>query len=41
MASSKLTIAAAVLGLVLGAGCSKQEPASEVREDVADAQQKR
>ena len=33
-------IAAAVLGVTLGAaGCNRQEPASEVREDVAEAQQ--
>ena len=40
MAQKTLLIAAAVLGLTLGAaGCSRQESASEVREDVADAQQ--
>ena len=40
MAQKTMMIAAAVLGLTLGAaGCSRQESTSEVREDVAEAQQ--
>jgi hypothetical protein len=40
MVSKNVFIAAAVLGLVLGAaGCNRQESAKEVREDVADARQ--
>jgi hypothetical protein len=40
MVRNTLFIAAAVLGITLGAaGCNRQEPAGEVREDVADAQQ--
>lgn len=38
MATQRLMIAAAVLGMTLGAaGCNRQEPAGEVREDVAIA----
>jgi hypothetical protein len=40
MAQKTVIIAAAVLGLALGAaGCNRQESSSEVREDVAEAQQ--